>query len=287
MNAVHKLAAFAFAIRMTASPVLAEDSSTMDMSCMAGAACPFSYGDTCDPAGKNTGGSAVELIQSLNCSVWTQGTSSWPASAYGGLGYNNWTANELPALGFDQTTETGYLFVNNPAGVRETTMSGQCFWTTPGCDPSSAAVTGSDGNMGVYSAMELLASTAENYVPFYLMSRACSVWGGCTGTACDENGSPVKGSVKLYQNLKCAVLQWTYPLPQNVASLPILTDPVGNKYVMHAYDQALGYADPDPDNYPDGWTIGYMDFSTPEAESFTIFPFNPSGYCDEGAVSTH
>jgi hypothetical protein len=93
----------------------------LDMSCASLGECPFSSSELCDPAGFNTGGAAVELISYLNCSAWTQNVEEWPPTANDGKGYEDWLDTTLPAFG--AYNRTPYVLVDNPAGVRRTTMT--------------------------------------------------------------------------------------------------------------------------------------------------------------------
>jgi hypothetical protein len=139
----------------------------------------------------------------------------------------------------------------------------------------------------VFSAMDI-AAEAQNWSPFYLMARSCADWASCAGgSPCEDSGNPAPGNIKVYSNLKCAVLEWSYPLPNGLTRLPILTDPVGNKYAQHAYDDAKGWLAPDPANYPAGWTLSYQDFSSADSPKLIIQPLNPTSYCSATAFTEY
>lgn len=245
-----------------------------NMSCNKLEDCPASIEETCETGTFNSGTEAFEAISALNCSVWTQSVDSWPSDATVSL---QEFEESLPMNGSDPK----YLIMANPGGFRATTYTGQCFFSTPGCDPKSGVLSGPEGSKGIYSPLSF-TSEVNNYKDFYLLSRYCLDWGQCYPEKCDDDGNAHGNNVKIYSNTKCANLGWNYPLSHNLTKLPTVEDNVGNVYVMHAFDGTNGYQEPDPTNYPEDWTLGFLDFSA-EDTSFYIQPLNPLDYCSSTA----
>merc|ERR1719401_458979 len=114
--------------------------------------------------------------------------------------------------------------------------------------------------------MKMAIEYPQNYGPWQYYVVTCTNWAYCSGEAaenCTASNIPV-GAVKVYQILQCQALGYQYPLAHNYTSVPILIDPKGNKYAMHAlcsdYPNCTVPVSPAP-----GWTVDYLEMGPGDA----------------------
>lgn len=168
---------------------------------------------------------ALEIINMFNCTVYIADNEGRP---------------DVSDEAFENWVDVKNNWQKNPSGVRYTTMQRDCLYASPG-----------------YAAQHVhLIDAGEPWSPpvsWAYLAQSCAfetVMGGCFPSACVD-GNAVDGSLKFYEINKCHKMVW-----DKGTKVSIITDPDGNKYIMHSSSSAQAAADGIAHNspeLPDGW----------------------------------